>query len=369
MFKVGAKSKSVSADEGRQPKLILTPEEPMSKSTHSQQRMVFCGIDVSAARLDVALIEPDRPLLQRQFINRSSGHKALIGWLAKYQGRVRVSLEATGIYSLDLALALDAAPEIEVSVLNPKIVNRFAQTLRRSKTDAADAMVLAEYSQRMPFVAWTPPSRSGLRLRAVGRHIAALAAQHARERNRLHAAQSSQAVPSCVIQDLKRSLVSVERRLVKMRREAMALVRNDAEVEQRFRLLTGIPGIAEVSALALLGELALLPPHLTARQWVAHSGLDPVHQESGTSVHRRSRISRQGNRYLRKALYMPALTATRFDPHLKAFYAELLARHKAKLQALTAVARKMLHAIYGIFKTGTSYDGAKLFPALAIAIA
>jgi transposase len=206
-------------------------------------------------------------------------------------------------------------------------------------------------------------------LRAVGRHIAALAAQHARERNRLHAAQSSQAVPGCVIQDLKRSLVSVERRLVKMRREAMALVRNDAEVEQRFRLLTGIPGIAEVSALALLGELALLPPHLTARQWVAHSGLDPVHQQSGTSVHRRSRISRQGNRYLRKALYMPALTATRFDPHLKAFYAQLLARHKAKLQALTAVARKMLHAIYGIFKTGTSYDGAKLFPALAAAIA
>jgi transposase len=85
-------------------------------------------------------------------------------------------------------------------------------------------------------------------------------------------------------------------------------------------------------------------------------------------VHRRSRISRQGNRYLRKALYMPALTATRFDPHLKAFYAQLRARHKAKLQALTAVARKMLHAIYGIFKTGNSYDGAKLFPALAAAI-
>lgn len=369
MFKVGAKSKSVSADEGRQPKLILTPEEPMSKSTHSQPRMVFCGIDVSAATLEVALIGPDQPLEQRQFANHSGGHKALLGWLARCQGRVRASLEATGIYSLDLALALDATAEIEVSVLNPKMVNRFAQTLRRSKTDAADARVLAEYSQRMPFVVWTPPSLSGLRLRAVGRHIAALAGQHARERNRLHAAQSSQAVPICVIQDLKRSLVSVERRLVKMRREAMALVRNDAEVERRFKLLTGIPGIAEVSALALLGELALLPPHLTARQWVAHSGLDPVHQESGTSVHGRSRISRQGNRYLRKALYMPALTATRFDPYLKAFYAALLARHKAKLQALTAVARKMLHAIYGMFKTGTSYHGAKLFPELATAIA
>ena len=174
MFKVGAKSKSVSADEGRQPKLILTPEEPMSKSTQSQQRMGVCGIDVSAATLDVALIEPDQPLQQRQFANHASGHKALIGWLARCQGRARVSLEATGIYSLDLALALDAAPEVEVSVLNPKIVNRFAQTLRRSKTDAADARVLAEYSQRMPFVAWTPPSLSGFgcaRWAAISPHL------------------------------------------------------------------------------------------------------------------------------------------------------------------------------------------------------
>lgn len=334
----------------------------MSKPTNPQQTTVFCGIDVSAATLDVAVIEPDQPLQQRQFPNRASGHKAIIGWLGKCQAKVRVSLEATGIYSLDLALALDAAPHIELAVLNPKMVNRFAQTLRRSKTDAADAMVLAEYSQRMPFLAWTPPSLSGLRLRAVGRHIAALVAQHARDRNRLHAAESSHAVPGCVVQDLKRSLVSLQGRIVKMRREAMALVRSDAEVEQRFRLLTGVPGIAETSALAILGELALLPPHLTARQWVAHSGLDPVHQESGTSVHKRSRISRAGNRYLRRALYMPALSAVRWDPYMKGFYEALQQRHKTKLQAIVAVARKMLHAIYGIFRSNTPYDGSRLFP-------
>jgi transposase len=97
---------------------------------------------------------------------------------------------------------------------------------------------------------------------------------------------------------------------------------------------------------------------------VAHSGLDPVHQDSGTSVHKKARISRQGNRHLRRALYMPALTAARFDPHMKAFYALLQARHKTKLQALIAVARKLLHAIFGIFKSGTSWDGTKLFPQL-----
>lgn len=339
----------------------------MSKSTTPQQTTVFCGIDVSAATLAVALIEPDQPLQQREFANRDSGHKSLIGWLGKCGARVRVSLEATGIYSLDLALALHAAPHIELAVLNPKMVNRFAQTLRRSKTDAADAQVLAEYSLRMPFLAWTPPSLNGLRLRAVGRHIASLVAQHARDQNRLHAAQSSRAVPGSVLQDLKRSQASLERRLVKMRRAARELIRADAEIEQRFRLLTGMPGIAETSALAILGELALLSPHLTVRQWVAHSGLDPVHQESGTSVHKRSRISRAGNRHLRRALYMPALAAARCDPHMRAFYEALQQRHKTKLQAIVAVARKMLHAIYGIFRSQTAYDGNKLFPQMEIA--
>jgi transposase len=71
---------------------------------------------------------------------------------------VRVFLEATGIYSLDLALALHATSRIELAVLNPKLVNRFAQTLVRSQNDPSAALVLAEYSQRMPFSAWVAPS-------------------------------------------------------------------------------------------------------------------------------------------------------------------------------------------------------------------
>ena len=69
-------------------------------------------------------------------------------------------------FTLDLAFALDAAEGIEVAVLNPKVANRFAQTIRRSKTDAADAEVLAEYTHWMPFTAWIAPSASSMRLRA-----------------------------------------------------------------------------------------------------------------------------------------------------------------------------------------------------------
>ena len=133
-------------------------------------------------------------------------------------------------------------------------------------------------------------------------------------------------------------------------------------VRERYQLLTTVPGIGPVNALTILSELILLAPAMTVRQWVASSGLDPVHRQSGTSLNKPSRISRAGNRRLRAALYMSALSASRYDRHLAAFYRALRARHKTGMQALMAVARKMLHAIYGIFKSGTPFDGQRLFP-------
>jgi transposase len=334
----------------------------MNKQVFTPQATVFCGMDVSAASLAVALLEADGRLAQRDFPNNASGHEALLVWLKKRNSPVRVSLEATGIYSLDLALALDAEGCIELMVLNPKLVNRFAQTLRRSKTDAADAVVLAEYSQRMPFCRWQRPAASHLALRTVSRYIGSLVVERAGLKNRLRSAESTATTPRAVLVDLKRSLAAMERRVDRLRAEALKLVESEEELRGRYQLLTTVPGIGAVSALAILSELILLAPTMTVRQWVASSGLDPVHQQSGTSLHKPSRISRAGNRRLRAALYMSALSAARYDRHLAAFYGALRARHKTGLQALMAVARKMLHAIYGIFKTGTPYDGRRLFP-------
>jgi transposase len=340
----------------------------MNKSTPASTTTVFCGIDVSARSLSVAMIEPDHSVCQREFTNCVRGHKALLGWLSKSNTLVRVSLEATGIYSLDLALALDAAASIEVAVLNPKLVNRFAQTLRRSKTDAADAVVLAEYSRRMPFTAWQRPGLQELRLRTIGRYIESLVVDLAEVKNRLHTAANTSTTPRAVLVDLEQAQAALERRLAKMRREAMKLVQAEEAQRERFALLVSIPGIAQISALQILSELVLLPPGMTVRQWVAYSGLDPMHQESGSSVHKPSRISRAGNRHLRRALYMPTLSAVRYDPHLRAFYQALRSRHKTGLQALMAVARKLLHAIYGIFKSGRPYDGSRLFPHIQLAV-
>lgn len=336
----------------------------MSKLSYPEPAKVFCGIDVSAATLSVAVQQEDQPVQQREFANTASGHQALIAWLRRRKSPVRVSLEATGIYSQDLALALDAAQGIEVAVLNPKTARRFAQTLGRSKTDAADAVALAEYSRRMEFVRWQRPSRSALELRALSRHLATLTAEQTRLGNRLHAAEASKTTPRCVLDDLKRGRAAVAKRILKLRKQARAMVGEDQDLARKFALLTSIKGIGETSAVQLLGELAGLSPEMTVRQWVAHSGLDPVHQVSGSSVRKPGRISRHGNSHLRRALYIPALVGVRHDPHMRAFYELLQSRHQTKLQALVAVARKLLHAIFGIFKTGTGYSGAKLFPLL-----
>jgi transposase len=112
----------------------------------------------------------------------------------------------------------------------------------------------------------------------------------------------------------------------------------------------------------MLAELLLLPEDRDVRQWVAYAGLDPREYSSGTSVHKYTRISKVGNRHLRCALYMPALVASRRELHLRGFYEHLLARGKRKRQALMAVARKLLHAVFEMFRSDPPYNGARVYP-------
>jgi Transposase IS116/IS110/IS902 family len=130
-------------------------------------------------------------------------------------------------------------------------------------------------------------------------------------------------------------VASLELRIRRLRREAMTLVREDHLLRKRYELLISIPGIAQVSAMQLLAELSTLPSDLTVREWVAHSGLDPAHEISGSSVRKASRISRAGNRRLRRALYMPALVASvailTQDPFSKASWLETKPVYKHSL--------------------------------------
>jgi len=324
-------------------------------------KKIYAGCDVSKAKVDVCVqIEGRRH--DRQFSNESSGHSKLIVWLTSFEAPVRLVLEATGNYSLDLALTLHSAAGIELMVANPSATRQFARAqMRRSKTDRVDAAVLADFARRMKFIAWEPPSGTVLTLRGIARRMQALTVERTREYARLHQAEITATTPAVVINDIEVNIRHLERRIDEMLRQAYNLIRSDDEMASVFKRLTSVRGIAEKSAVMILPELLVLPSGLSVRQWVAHAGLDPRKHASGDSVEKRERISKMGNVRLRRALYMPALVAIRWEPNVAAFYDKMIARGKKPIVAVVAVMRKLLHAIYGMLKNGADFDGEKFY--------
>jgi transposase len=317
------------------------------------------GLEVSAKELVVAR-EGKKGV--RSFANTPAGHGELIQTLTRGGQRVRVVMEATGLYGLDVAIALSDAEGIEVMVANPRAVRNFAKAMmQRSKSDRLDAVVLREFGAGMRFKRWTRPTANALNLWANARRLEALTHWNVAEKNRRHAAQgSSAAIPGSVRRSIARSLRFQEKEIAELRREAKKCIQADGELYRQQQLLRSMPGIGEVSAIQLLAELVLLPPDGDVRQWVAYAGLDPREYRSGKSVRKHTRISKIGNGHLRRALFMPALVACRFEPHLRGFYQHLLERGKAKRQALSAVARKMLRHLRNVPRQPTLRWGPRL---------
>jgi transposase len=322
--------------------------------------MQFVGIDVSAKTL-VVHVQPCKGAPQQlAFDNTLEGHQKLCRRLSKSNKPTRVALEATGLYSLEVALALAQQPRVEVMVVNPRSLRDFARAhLRRSKTDAVDAQVLLDYVQRMRFQPWQPPAPESLELRAIGRRLADLTDLITQEKNRLHAASFVASLAPAVQRDIQAHLEHLDKQLKALQREACQLIRKHPSLKEDFDLLLSTPGIAVKSAIQILGELCVLPEDMSPRQWVAFAGLDPRSYDSGSSVHKPAQMSRCGNRHLRRFLFMPALVAVCRNPHVKAFYEDLLARGKKPLQALVAVMRKLLHSLHGMLRHRSAFEGPK----------
>jgi len=316
------------------------------------------GVDVDSEWLVCAMHRGGERLPLATFANTAAGHRKFIRWATKGGRVARVCLEATGIYSLEFALALHHAKKVEVMVVNPRAIKDFTRAcMQRAKTDAVDAGGMLEFLERMPFVAWQPPAPEILELQAINRRIVQLTTELTREKNRRHASQFAGA--AAIAHDIEVNIHHLERRIERMHDSGLKLVRGVPALATKLAHLVSTKGIAETSAMRLLAELLVLPDDLAAPQWVAHAGLDPRPYESGTSVHRPRRISKVGNRHLRAALYMPALVAIQHEPNVKAFYNKLVTAGKKPMQAVVAVMRKLLHAIWGMLKHDQDFDGEK----------
>lgn len=324
--------------------------------------MNHIGVDVDSHFLVCKARFGDNVLPIRQFDNAPLGHRQFIKWARTRGAFARVCMEATGVYSLPFALALHSADGIDVSVVNPKAIKRFADaSMQRGKTDALDAERILEFLLRMEFHPWQPPSDEVLELQHITRRIVQLKKELTRENNRHLAAKRLGLIGRVVANDTAVNIRHLERRIAAMQAEAESLAMATPTLNESLALLHSVTGIADKTGIRILAELAALPSDMTGPQWVAHSGLDPKPHESGSSTQKPRRITKAGNHYLREALYYPALVGSRKDPHIKAFYDKLIANGKKPMQALVAIMRKLLLSIWSMLKHGARWDGSKFY--------
>ena len=311
----------------------------------------WLGIDVAKETLEVCLLW-DKRSARGTFENSPAGFAKLDSWLKKHDvGELHACLEATGRYSEGVAEHLSAAGHT-VSVINPARVKAFGQAiLVRTKTDQTDGWLLGEFCRRQQPAAWTPPDPATRALRALVRRRESLLALRQQEANRLSSGEDD----PWVVQSLQAVLTCLDEQLVQVEQAITDQVARDAELQRRVELVDSIKGIGWTTATALLAEIDF-GAYPSARQVAAQAGLTPRLRQSGTSVHGKPRLSKQGASQLRKILYFPAISAKQHNPVLRAFAERLEKRGKANMAIVCACMRKLLHLVYGVLKTGLPFD-------------
>ena len=268
---------------------------------------------------------------------------------------IHVVMEATGNYWLKLALFL-YEQHYTVSVINPLQSKRFAQMhLKRTKTDAVDAVLLCQYGQMMQPDAWLPPSAICHQLRHLLERRDDILHMATQESNRLHALQQDPLAPKRIKSQIRRHLATLRDQAQKLLHEIETLLAQDSEWHVAAQRLLSIPGVGPVTATWLLVATHAFTRCDTPQQAASYAGVVPHHRRSGTSFRGRSSIS-GGHPKLRQALYMAAGICIQHNPILKAFYLKKVDEGKIKQVARIAVARKLMHVAWACVVKERDFD-------------
>lgn len=310
------------------------------------------GIDVSKNTLDVVLIG-ESGTFYKTIRNTSQGYRQLEKWLEDHEvEEVQACLEATGQYGEAVAEYLYACG-YDVSVVNPARIKRYGESkLHRNKTDKADAALIAEFCQKENPAPWQPLSPEIKHLRALIRRLEDQKANLQQEVNRLKSGEKD----TWVVGDLQIHIDYLQERIAATEKEIEDFINKTPSLKSQQKLLTTIPGIGDLTAYTLLAEIGDVSTYDNAPQLAAYAGLNPQGHRSGSSVHKKTRISKQGRSELRRCLYMPAVVAMSYNPVIQDLSHRMAERGSLKMEIVVASMRKLLHIAYGVLKNQLPFD-------------
>lgn len=331
----------------------------------------WTGIDVSKDTFDIAYVstekgvplEKDVPFHRipaRQFPRTLTGAEDALTWLDEalgfpkpFEEHVWVVMEACGKYAEELRLWLSMNRGPSICMITPSLTAAYAKSRGlRNKTDRVDARLLALFGQERKPKIQKIPSRTYQILKDLWRCRQEYVELQVAEKNRAGQPLQTEAVQKI----RKKHLEELQDHIDRVEKEIKKLLNRAPKLKKDVDLLCTIKGIGFLTAVMVIAEMGDLRRFARSRQVGAFAGLNPSKFESGTSVKKTTIISRKGSAVLRAGLYMPALTACRFNEQMKIFYERLIRKGKSKKAAVVAVMRKLLVLMRAILKTGVPYQ-------------
>ena len=322
------------------------------------------GIDIASGDFKAAVAKrgaDDRLscTASRKFDNTRTGFNQLLKWVDSELDKdapVVFLMEATGVYHEQLAYHLYHLGK-QVHVVLPNKFKHFAASLNmKSKTDAIDAKLLARLGVEREHRPWVPANPVLRQMRHLSRYRVQLQEQKTAIGNILHSKDHAHGVPSGILKSSKKVIALLDKEIKKLDLEMEKVVKSNQEVEAKVNKLRTIPGCGFTTVAAIVAETGGFEEFDSAKQLTSYAGYDIVHNESGTSVLGKTRISKKGNRYIRHHMYMPAMCSSRHIPEFNALKERVKDRTKIPMKGQVAIQRKLLILMYTLWKNDAAYE-------------
>ena len=321
------------------------------------------GVDVSKDDIKVALcyLRVDHRVVvcsTRTFANTAQGFKQLHEWVnlkREPELVVNFTMEATGVYYEGLAFFL-YEQNYTLHVVLPNYTKKYVESLGiKSKTDKIDAKALAQMGLERDLRLWQPISPSLLGLKQLTREREALVCTRTTVANQLHAYRH-QGKPNK--ESMKRSqqhIAFIDKQVKQIEKEITLFVKQDEKLKTKIGYLDSIPGVGLITAATIVAETNGFAAFESIKQLTSYAGLDVRIQESG-KWKGKSRISKRGNSYIRKALYMPSISQKTHDRNTNQFFERIKEKKGSGKIAIVAVERKLLGLMFSLWKKEEMYN-------------
>lgn len=323
------------------------------------------GIDISKKSFTACIctsLEDEKLTFSevRTFNNECKGFNQLTRWVARQHkdfsdAPLVFLMEATGVFHESLTYYLYEIKKT-VHVVLPNTSKHYFSSLNiKTKTDKLDAQVLARFGVERKHKAWIAPDPSLLEIRNLTRYYVQLLEQKTALNNiKLHK-ESAHDVQAFILRSNTSLIKQLDKQIERCKKEIERLIHSNQKLKIKVEKLLTIKGVGLITIATIIAETQGFSQITNAKQLASYAGYDVVHRESGSSIKGKSRISKKGNRYIRNALYFPAMVACRFNPDLKKVYLRIVKKKASKMIAQVAIQRKLLVLIYTLWKNGTTY--------------